>query len=73
MKIILGFPEMTMNFILTAAAIFRKLAKKKTTNRSFHMSGYEITRSLAAGKGMQSKSYLVVVKFITQKFSIFVL
>ena len=46
---------------LTAAAIFRKLAKKKKTTRwFFYMSEYEITRSLTPWKGMQSTCYLIV-------------
>ena len=39
---------------LIAAAIFRKLAKKKRRQIDFfYMSEYEITRSLACWKGIQ--------------------
>ena len=44
---------------LTAAAVFRKLAKKQQVD-FFYMSEYDITRSLASWKRTQSKSYLVV-------------
>ena len=45
---------------LTAAVIFRKLAKKNRQPYFFYISEYEITRDLAPWKGTQSIIYLIV-------------